>query len=175
MPDVSPQTQMRTCITVCPTRDVSKPVAVSLLARYWLCSCTHAHTMVLGVVEHRKQSEKEQRAGARAEQKKEAEVRLQASYSLVKRLAMFLPTDLTASRNNFRISAAGTPMGLVLGTSSFLKAHDLDAKEIKKLLYALEGGATEARLNFHKVCSYCCWQGERGLERGREGREEKRR
>ena len=85
-------------------------------------------------------------------------MRLQASYALVKRLAVFLPAELSASRNNFRITAAGTPMGLVLGTSSFLKARDIDAKETKKLLYALEGGATEARLNFYKVCS-CCGRG----------------
>ena len=42
-------------------------------------------------------------------------------------------------------------MGLVLGTSTFEKAFAADAKETKKLLYALEGGATNARLSFHKV------------------------
>ena len=46
------------------------------------------------VVGRRKQSDKEKRAEARAEQKKEAEVQLQASYSLVKRLATFLPAEL---------------------------------------------------------------------------------
>ena len=53
-------------------------------------------------------------------------MRLQASYALVKRLAVFLPAELSASRNNFRITAAGTPMGLVLGTSSFLKATGVE-------------------------------------------------
>jgi hypothetical protein len=42
-------------------------------------------------------------------------------------------------------------MGLVLGTSTFLKAQETDAKETKKLLYALEGGASVARVSFQKV------------------------
>jgi hypothetical protein len=43
-------------------------------------------------------------------------------------------------------------MGLVLGTSTFLKAQKMDAKETKKMLYALEGGSSVARVSFQKVC-----------------------
>jgi hypothetical protein len=99
----------------------------------------------------RKQSQKEQRAEARAEQKEEADAQLQVGYTLIRRLSQFLGPQVTC-RNIFRVSAAGTPMGLVLGTSTFLKAQETDAKETKKVLCALEGGASVARVSFQKVC-----------------------
>lgn len=84
------------------------------------------------------------------------------SYKLIKRLAKFPPKEM-ASRNFFRITSAGTPMGLVLGTSTFkplnlssyatLETYNAKAGDTKKLLFALEGGSSNALSTFQKVNS----------------------
>ena len=62
----------------------------------------------------------------------------------MQRLAKFAGPVMRIS-NNYRVGDSGKPMGLLVSTPTFLKARALDAstmresKEMKKLLYALEG------------------------------------
>lgn len=90
----------------------------------------------------KKQKHKLHLASAKAEK--------EGGYSLAKRLAKFAgPSSL--DRNNYRVSSAGTPMGLLLGLLTFLKAQESENKGIKKVLYALEGGSSSALSSLQEV------------------------
>jgi hypothetical protein len=88
-------------------------------------------------------------------------MRLKAEYRVVQRLAKFVGPSAD-SPSNYRITAAGKPMGLLVGTETFLKARTLDlstAKEsgdTRKLLYALEGDLPQRFLSYplsHTLCT----------------------
>ena len=73
--------------------------------------------------------------------------------SLAKRLAQFAGTS-ALTRNYFRITSAGSPLGILMGTTgtpTFLKVQASDAKETQKILYALERGSSNALSAFQKV------------------------
>ena len=70
--------------------------------------------------------------------------------SLAKRLAQFAGTS-ALTRNYFRITSAGSPLGILMGTPTFLKVQASDAKETQKILYALERGSSNALSAFQKV------------------------
>ena len=93
----------------------------------------------------KKQKHKLHLASAKAEKEE--------GYRLVKRLAKFAgPSNL--NRERYRISSTGTPLGLLLGLPTFLKAQESENNEIKKVLYALEGGSSDALSSFQEVLNY---------------------
>ena len=73
----------------------------------------------------------------------------QEGYSFAKRLSKFCTAS--AEEKYFRITPSGTPWGLLMGTPTFLKVQEPDAKETKKTLYALEHGSSNALSSFQKV------------------------
>ena len=81
-----------------------------------------------------KQSERESR---RAEEKMAKEDRLMAQQTVVQRLANFAGPVGRCSKN-YRVADSGRPLGLLLGTPTFMEAQNLDAalkesKETKEL------------------------------------------
>jgi hypothetical protein len=83
--------------------------------------------------------------------KEDQKDKTKAGYNMFKRLAKFLPKKISSQNNIWRISSAGTPLGLVLGTPTFVQSQESDAKDTKKLLHALEGGSSNAFSSFQKV------------------------
>ena len=86
---------------------------------------------------------------AKADKKQASDERLQAAYSLQLRLAKFAGVSASA-RNNYRITSAGTPMGLLVDTATFQQAYQ-DEKAMRKLLHKLQGGSSSALKSFQKV------------------------
>ena len=70
-----------------------------------------------------KQSERESR---RAEEKMAKEDRLMAQQTVVQRLANFAGPVGRCSKN-YRVADSGRPLGLLLGTPTFMEAQNLDA------------------------------------------------
>jgi len=85
---------------------------------------------------------------ARAKMKQANSVAMKKAHSLIVRLANFAGS---LSRDEYRISSTGTPLGLLVGTPIFNLCHEIDPKEIKEKLYALEAGSSQALNDFRQV------------------------
>jgi len=94
--------------------------------------------------------EKQKRKLLLEQNRMSARAEKEEGYSLAKRLAKFAgPSAL--NRNHFRVTAAGTPKGLLMGLPTFLKAQEREDKETKKVLSALERGSSSALSSFQEV------------------------
>lgn len=99
---------------------------------------------------HRQRQQKLENEEAKAKLKQAQDMALKKAHSLVVRLASFAGS-LISSRNDYRITTTGTPLGLLVGTPTFSLCYATDPKEIKGKLYALEGGSSSALKDFKKV------------------------
>jgi len=76
--------------------------------------------------------------------RKRAKSEKEESNSFAKRLAKYAGPSAVLG-NHFRITAAGTAMGILMGTPTFLKVQERDENETKKVLSVLERGSSASK------------------------------
>jgi hypothetical protein len=89
--------------------------------------------------------EKKQELKVRLEQeKKKAKEDKEEKYSFAKRLAKFAGPS-AVNGNYFRVTSAGTPAGILMGTPTFLKVQESEDDAMKQVLYVLERGSSASK------------------------------
>ena len=92
-----------------------------------------------------REMEKKQELKLRLEQeKKKSKEEKEEKHSFAKRLTKFAGQS-AVNGNYFRVTSAGTPTGILMGTPTFLKVQESDDNAMKQVLYVLERGSSASK------------------------------
>ena len=118
---------------LCPGLRSSQDANVGAFHHSFVPIFDHRNTSSINCHTCRKHQLKMEKEEKRAKLKQEQDRAIKESQSLVARLAKFART-LASSSSNYRTTAAGKPMGLLIETPSFQLCYATDPKEVKTKL-----------------------------------------
>ncbi len=104
-----------------------------------------SHGARLKYVSWCRETKKKQELKVHLEQeKKKSKEDKEEKYSFAKRLAKFAGPS-AVNGNYFRVTSAGTPAGILMGTPTFLKVQEREDNAMKQVLYVLERGSSASK------------------------------